>query len=302
MSFNPPTLYDLGLYWISKGGVNLGVVGNQKHCTGYHLGRDRIYSACACKPDGTCEPGRYALDYSVRQSRDKVGLTNAASAIDLGKLSGSLAKLYDFSAWLVERCQVTAEGTTDIREVIYWNPRQGRVERWDGVYRVIRWGVGQGDLSHKTHTHISYFRDSEVRDKRAAFRPYFDAPQPQEDTVVITRTAFPEGQRIIRFLVGAKAAGYVARDGKLVEVVPETVWTVESSARAAYRVDIDGKPAFQIVSGHYAPDRPDGTEASSYVFASDLIVADPDPAPPTCDDEVAAAVEATKASAKVVFA
>jgi hypothetical protein len=271
MSVNPPTLYELGLYWIAQGGVNLGVVGNQKHCGGYHLGRDRIYSTCACRPDGTCEPGKYDLDYSVRQDRDKAGLSNAASAIDLGKLNGSLTALYDFSAWLVARCQAKAEGTADIREVIYWSPTNGRVERWDGVSRVIRWGVGQGDLSHKTHTHISYFRDSEGRDKRPAFRPYFEKP-PEEPTLVITRTAFTGGLRRITFKAGAVAAGYVARDGVLVETVPSKRWDVESWANAAYDVRIDGVRYFQVVDGYYG-----APGASAYVPASDLIVADPDP-------------------------
>jgi hypothetical protein len=59
----------------------LGVVGNDRHCSGYHLGRDRIFSRCACRPDGTCEPGQGDKDYSVSRSRDRIGLSSSASAI-----------------------------------------------------------------------------------------------------------------------------------------------------------------------------------------------------------------------------
>lgn len=39
MSSNPPSLRALGSYWVSQGGVNLGVVGNRRtHRRGYHLG------------------------------------------------------------------------------------------------------------------------------------------------------------------------------------------------------------------------------------------------------------------------
>src|SRR4029453_10292886 len=96
VSVEPRSISDLGDYWAAQGGINLGIVGNLKHCSGYHLGKDRIFSDCACKPDGTCEPGKRWNDYSVTRSRDKAGLTNAAAAIDLGRLDGTLANLYTF--------------------------------------------------------------------------------------------------------------------------------------------------------------------------------------------------------------
>lgn len=94
----------------------------------------------------------------------------------------------------------------------------------------------------------------------------------EEPTLLITRTAFLGGPRVIRFLPGAKAAGYVARDSQLVETVPERTWTAESLAKAAYDVLIDGKRYFQMIEGYYgAPGK------SSFVPASDLIIAEPDP-------------------------
>lgn len=163
MSYSPKTLTELGAYWTQRGGVNLGVVGDVNHVTGYHLGRDRIF--------GT--QGKGAEDYSVQHPRDKAGLTNAASAIDLGKLGGTYAGLQAFSRWLVARCQTSAPGTRDIREVIY-SPDGSRVQRWSGIDGNIHTGTGNGDSSHRTHTHISYFRDSEYAGKVGVFAPYWE--------------------------------------------------------------------------------------------------------------------------------
>jgi hypothetical protein len=93
----------------------------------------------------------------------------------------------------------------------------------------------------------------------------------EEPTLVITRTAFVGGQRVIRFMAGAKAAGYVPRNGVLVEVVPEREWPTDSSAHASYDAYIDGVKHYQMADGYY------GQNGSTYVPASDLIVADPDP-------------------------
>lgn len=179
MTFAPPTLLALAAYWTSNGGVNLGIIGNQKHCAGYHLGRDRIFGNCACRPDGTCEPGLGANDYSVQSSRDKA--TDAASAIDLGKLNGSFQELYAFSRWLVKQCQAKAPGAKDVREIIY-SPDGVKVQRYSGIDGQIHTGPGNGDGSHTTHTHISYFRDSEDRTKLVLFAPYFiHVPDTGED-------------------------------------------------------------------------------------------------------------------------
>jgi hypothetical protein len=173
VTYAPKTLSALATFWMSKHGVNLGIVGNAAHTQGYHLGRDRIY-------DGS-GPGIGASDYSVQQARDKAGLTDAASAIDLGRLNQSLGSLYAFSRWLVRQCEAQAPGTDDIREVIY-SPDGALVQRWSGVDNAIHTGLGNGDSSHLGHTHISYFRDSETRDKVAVFALYFAAPMPDTST------------------------------------------------------------------------------------------------------------------------
>jgi hypothetical protein len=172
VTFAPASIVALQTFWQGQGGVALGIVGNQKHCAGYHLGRDRIYGECACRPDGTCEPGQKGNDYSVQLPRDRSGLSNAASAIDLGRLNGSLGELQDFSRWLVRACMADREAYRDIREVIY-SPDGVTVQRYSGVDNEIHYGAGNGDGSHTTHTHISFYRDSVGRDKVALFAAYF---------------------------------------------------------------------------------------------------------------------------------
>lgn len=174
MTYAPQTLLDLADYWQGEGGVNLGIVGSMaSHCKGYHLGRDRIFGPCACRPGGDCKPGLGDADYSVKWPRDLAGLTDAASAIDLGKLGGSLAALWDFSAWLARRAMAGDPTCSDIRDIIFWDPKRNVVVGWNALSPA---GLidGYGDASHKTHTHISFWRDSEGRDKRPAFRPYFE--------------------------------------------------------------------------------------------------------------------------------
>ena len=152
MTYAPEQLQKLQRYLHEKTGVDwvgLGIVGDKNHNGGYHCGDDRVTDS----------------DYSVDESpRDRRGLTNAASAIDIGYFSG-LRKL---SLWLVAQCEARAPGTEDIREIIY-SPDGKTVKRWDALD--IRDG---GDGSHRSHTHVSYFRDSEKRDKTALFRRYWN--------------------------------------------------------------------------------------------------------------------------------
>lgn len=172
MTFAPPTLKALAAYWVAQGGVNLGIVGDTAHITkgtSYHLGKDDLLAGA----------------YSVQLARDKAGLSLAASAIDLGKLDGTLKELRLFSEWLVG--QAKAGKTKDIREIIYCTADGQYINRWDGpTNRVIvsmkktsaGWTVvnaGNGDATHASHTHISYYRDSEFREKVSVFQPYFEA-------------------------------------------------------------------------------------------------------------------------------
>jgi hypothetical protein len=154
-TINPPRLVELGRFWIDQGGRNLGVVGDAKHAAkgvSYHLGRDQLLKDA----------------YSIQTKRDKDGLSNAASAIDLGRLRKTLPNLRAFSRWLVARCMDDTSVRRDIREIIY-TPDGKRVQRYSGIENKIFTGPGNGDDSHLTHT-----RDSEARDKVEVFRPFFE--------------------------------------------------------------------------------------------------------------------------------
>lgn len=174
MSYAPDSITKLAAYWRARKGVNLGIVGDTRHLKGYHLGKDRIY-------DGS-GPGLGDRDYSVMTARDRAGLTNAASAIDLGKLNGGYLDLRKFSMWLVKRCQAGAPGTSDIREVIY-SPDGKRILRYDRQRgRTSAPREGEADASHAWHTHISWYRDAESRDKVGTFAPFFAVQPPDTST------------------------------------------------------------------------------------------------------------------------
>lgn len=197
MTYAPATLIELRDFWVSQGGDDLGIVGDAKHAarSSYHNGKDRIVAN-----------DNWDTDYTVRLPRDRCCATNAASAIDLGRLDGTLRELQTFSRWLVRQCQDKAPGTEDIREVI-WSPDGKVVRRWDhntGKIYVGGDGTGQGDDSHLWHTHISYYRDSEKRDKVAVFRRYFEENgtmpsrmrlYPSDRTVLVAEDArlYPDG-------------------------------------------------------------------------------------------------------------
>lgn len=139
----------------SLSNIELGIVGDDAHAnsgTGYHIGKDALKSTA------------YSI---VESARDRNGLTNAASALDVGWFTLRGKSLRDFSKWLVAECAAGAADTKDIREVIY-SPDGKTVKRWD------RLGIrSSGGDSHLTHTHISWFRDSEFRDKTSIFRRWF---------------------------------------------------------------------------------------------------------------------------------
>ena len=158
-TINPPTLLDLQAFWVAQHGTPLGIKGDAKHAhrgVSYHLGKgDLIEDA-----------------YSIQSKRDRAGLSRAASAIDLGALDGSFDNLRAFSRWLAARCMADGKVRKDIREIIYTADGK-RVQRYSGIDNRIHVGPGNGDKSHLRHTHISYFRDSEFRDKIEVFRPFF---------------------------------------------------------------------------------------------------------------------------------
>lgn len=167
MTYAPADLVEIRGYLIRRldlvpgtaRGVDLepgevGVVGNAAHIStgGYHVGEDDLTAV-----------GRAGRDYSVVEStRDRTGLSNAASALDIGYFTADLpggrrVTLRSLSAGIVEACRRGDPRARDIREVI-WSPDGTAVTRWD------RLGIRtSGDTSHRWHTHVSFFRDSEGR-------------------------------------------------------------------------------------------------------------------------------------------
>lgn len=224
MTYSPPTLRALAAFWVAQGGVNLGVVGDTRHRNGgtsYHLGRAAL-----------------TLDaYSRRTPRDVAGLSEAASAIDLGQLNGSLPKLRAFSLWLVGQARSAAPGTADIREIIY--SLDGRqVLRWDrerGVASPPR--SGEANTSHLTHTHVSWYRDSERRDKVAIFRRYFAPTVTAPKPVVPQPMVRVEGSWWPYDVSGTRATGYRVVRGT-------AVTTTEFTSAYTTVIDLDwgGKP------------------------------------------------------------
>lgn len=223
MTFNPATLKALGAYWVAQGGVNLGVVGDTGHVakgTSYHLGEDQLT----------------ATAYSRQTARDRAGLSNAASAIDLGKLDGSLANLRLFSKILVARARSNAAGTGDMREIIY-SPDGATVLRWDrqrGFASAPR--PGEADDTHLTHTHVSWYRDAESRDHTTAFRPYFEAPATGDD--MPTLSSYIPGQ-----VATVKPTANVRSASKLAAPILRVVSTAETWTVTGWEtgdVDPDG--------------------------------------------------------------
>ena len=250
-TINPPTLQALGAYWTAQGGVNLGVVGDTAHIgkgVSYHLGQDQL------SPDA----------YSIKTARDKAGLSDAASAIDLGKLDGSLANLQAFSRDFVERARADGPGFSDIREIIY-SPDGKTVLRWDrerGAASEPR--PGEADDSHLTHTHISWYRDAEKRDHTIAFRPYF------EGDVKFIQASDLGQTKLLRLPLGTPLYGF---DGSVVLKTP-------TARDWDYVGLVDAKGAEKVVAVNTGKVYPDAIPRPTLLVAKTGTLVDA-PAPPT---------------------
>lgn len=155
--------------------ATVGIVGDAHHLGGYHCGSDRVI----------------ANDYSVVESpRDSAGLTLDAAAIDIGvftvTVEGLTHNLRTFSTWCVAQCVADTVDSRDIREIIY-SPDGTVVRRWDRLARRTT-----GDSTHRTHTHISYFRDAVKagREQTSLYRRYLAeiglTPTEEDDMPTVT--------------------------------------------------------------------------------------------------------------------
>lgn len=200
MSYADPALIQTRNYLIGLGipGDSIGIVGDESHQSsgGYHVGNDVL-----------ARIGKLTSDYSKRQTdKDRPG-SNAAMALDIGGLSAQ--QLYELTAWLIAQCRAGTPDTRNIREIIGRRTPSGGVTRYDAL------GIlpDSGSADHATHTHISYYRDSEGGDKTSLFRRYYEpapTPQPSEEddmnTLVYVRRDFPAGEPQLWALAGQAAA------------------------------------------------------------------------------------------------
>jgi hypothetical protein len=186
VTYADPALLAARSYLMGCGipGDAIGVVGDQSHQSsgGYHVGNDVLSLI-----------GKLNTDYSKRQTeRDRPG-SNAAMALDIGGLTAD--ELYQLTKWLIEQVRAGAWDARNVREVIGRRSPAGGVTRFD----VLGIQPDSGSSDHESHTHISYFRDSEGEDKTALFRRYFEgapapAPAPdQEDTMILYHAIDTQG-------------------------------------------------------------------------------------------------------------
>jgi len=234
MTYAPATLLELRAFLRPLTGLsatNLGIVGDTAHATrgtSYHLGKDQLSDDA----------------YSVRTARDALGLSNAASAMDIG----NHADLRRLSRDLVASCRRNDPGTSDIREVIY-SPDGKQVLRWDrqrGYPSLPR--AGEADASHLWHTHISWYRDSEYRDKVGVFRPLYGKG---DDVAAID--AEPEGT-IYAYIVRVyeDAPTYGPNEGERGTIGPKdtgSAWV--GNALGIYNLTGIGKRALRIGNGSF---------------------------------------------------
>jgi hypothetical protein len=187
MTYADSALLQARNYLMSLGipGDSIGIVGDTSHQAsgGYHVGNDVLAMI-----------GKLNSDYSKRQTeRDQPG-SNAAMALDVGGLSGQ--RLYEFTAWLIAQCRAGAWDARNVREVI------GRRSPSGGVTRYDRLGIqpDSGSSDHESHTHISWFRDSEGEDKTSLLRRFFEPPPPQsfaeEEEMILYHAIDDQGTQI----------------------------------------------------------------------------------------------------------
>lgn len=228
MSYAPASLVNAMRFWTKQGGVNLGIVGDSAHAAraSYHNGRDAIQKY-----------GRTASsDYSIRTARDRAGLTNAASAVDLGRIGGSLIRLWDFSEWFAQQCIARRPGFSDVREVIFWSRSRNRVVGWSAINPSNTLINDYGDMGHKTHTHISFYRDSEKRDKTPLFSAYpkFQSPDTEEEMQLVR--SLPGWTTTVKKTANIRSGPYLTSPILRVVDIPEN-WSVIGAVKGSVDPD-----------------------------------------------------------------
>jgi hypothetical protein len=140
--------------------ASVGIVGDGAHqrTGGYHEGRDVLQAIG--RWTSQLRPGDTRLDYSCRLARDLTGLTNSASAVDIGYQwpRGGNAAWLRFNNLLVTALPADP-ALAPIRAVNY-SPDGSTKKRRD---RQNGWAAESTSDTVDVHTHIEFFRDTEGR-------------------------------------------------------------------------------------------------------------------------------------------
>lgn len=139
----------------------IGIVGDGAHqqTGGYHEGEDVLTAIGRYHGPATAHVGSATEDYSVRILRDRLGLNNHASGIDLGANwpKGGRAAWLRYNNLLVARLRANDPDFAAIRAINY-SPDGVSKKRID---RQNNWRVEDSSDSVDTHTHHEYYRDTE---------------------------------------------------------------------------------------------------------------------------------------------
>lgn len=219
MTYAPPSLLDWRRVFASRfphiPTTQFGIVGGPSHVatgTSYHLGRDQL---------------KMSKDpYSARTRRDRDGLTDAASAGDVTDWIGPNL-LRELSQWVVTECRRGAADSSDIREVIF-SPDGNAVLTWDRERGVSSFPMPRGDSSHRSHTHFSWYRNSEFTNRAALFERFFQ-----------TRAKRKGGDMF--FLRSPSVASVYVSDGLTMRAMPGGTWksTIEPLVNSGHAVILD---------------------------------------------------------------
>lgn len=148
--------------------VEVGIPGDDEHATtgGYHIGKDGLVRIGRFHPPPTSRVGSSTEDYSARQLRDRVGLTNAASAVDYGDdwPRGGRQAWIRFNNLLYEEMRDRPGNLPALRAINF--SRDGRErKRYDQNNRSQ--GVINSTDTVTNHSHAEFWRDTEGTPARA---------------------------------------------------------------------------------------------------------------------------------------